>query len=131
MVRAAVAEPVGTAADATEIAGPLLPTLSDRDQAALQRLGLRLDAIQDIYPATPLQQGLIYHGLLQQGEGVYVNQLRFTLAGALARPALRAAWEGAVARHDVLRTGFEWRHGGETLQIVCRQARLPYAEHDW
>ena len=87
--------------------------------------------MQDIYPATPLQQGLIFHGLLLPGQGVYLNQLRFTLAGALDRVALRGAWEAAVARHDVLRTSFEWRHGGEALQVVHRQARLAYTEHAW
>jgi hypothetical protein len=44
---------------------------------------------------------------------------------------LRAVWEAAVMRHDVLRTHVEWRHGGEALQVVHRQAVLPYEEHDW
>ena len=105
--------------------------LAGLTQTELARLGLRLETVQDIYPATPLQQGLIFHGLLSPGQGVYLNQLRFTLAGALDRAALRAAWEAAVARHEVLRTGFEWRHGGEALQVVHRQARLTYVEHDW
>jgi amino acid adenylation domain-containing protein/non-ribosomal peptide synthase protein (TIGR01720 family) len=105
--------------------------LSGLQQEDLDRLELNLDGVQDIYPATPLQQGLMYHSLLQQRDGVYVNQVRFTLSGELDRSALHAAWDAAVARHDVLRTSFEWRHGGDALQIVHRQARLPWSEHDW
>jgi amino acid adenylation domain-containing protein/non-ribosomal peptide synthase protein (TIGR01720 family) len=98
--------------------------------AELVALGLQPDGIVDIYPATPLQQGMLYHDLLRAGEGVYVNQLRLTFTGALDRAALRAAWDAVVARHDVLRTRFVWR-GGEALQVVEREALLPYAEHDW
>ncbi|HEY0184191.1 MAG TPA: condensation domain-containing protein, partial [Rhodopila sp.] len=105
--------------------------LSGLAQAELETLGLPLAEVEDIYPATPLQQGLLFHSLLQEGQGVYVNQLRLTLAGAPDRSLFRAAWEAAVARHDVLRTHFELHHGGAALQIVHRQVTLPFAEHDW
>ncbi|HEY0185788.1 MAG TPA: amino acid adenylation domain-containing protein, partial [Rhodopila sp.] len=105
--------------------------MSGLDQAGLERLGLGSSAVQDIYPATALQQGLLFHGLLRSGQGIYVNQLRLTLSGALDRAALRGAWEDAVARHDILRTHFDWRHGGEALQVVHRQVSLPWREEDW
>ncbi|MGH8783403.1 amino acid adenylation domain-containing protein [Paraburkholderia sp.] len=105
--------------------------LSGLDQAQLESLGLALGGVADIYPATPLQQGLLYHSQLQQGQGVYVNQLQLTLRGPLDQTALRDAWQAAVARHDMLRTRFEWRHGGNALQIVERHAVLPFAVHDW
>ncbi|MCX4160100.1 MULTISPECIES: non-ribosomal peptide synthetase [Paraburkholderia] len=105
--------------------------LSGLDQAQLQSLDLALGGVADIYPATPLQQGLLYHSQLQQGQGVYLNQLQLTLRGPLDAAALRDAWQAAVARHEMLRTRFEWRHGGNALQIVERQAVLPFAMHDW
>ncbi|MGY6120420.1 amino acid adenylation domain-containing protein (plasmid) [Paraburkholderia strydomiana] len=105
--------------------------LSGLDQVQLRALRLPLGGVADIYPATPLQQGLLYHSELQQGEGVYVNQLLLTLGGRLDAAALRAAWQAAIARHDMLRTRFEWRHGEAALQIVQREAVLPFAVHDW
>nr|WP_269664908.1 non-ribosomal peptide synthetase [Burkholderia sp. WSM2230] len=105
--------------------------LSGLDQTQLRALNLALGGVADIYPATPLQQGLLYHSELQQGEGVYVNQLQLTLDGRLDVAALRDAWQAAIARHDMLRTRFEWRHGEAALQIVQRDAVLPFAVHDW
>jgi len=105
--------------------------LSGLDQVQLRALRLPLGGVADIYPATPLQQGLLYHSELQQGEGVYVNQLLLTLGGRLDAAALRAAWQAAIARHDMLRTRFEWRHGEAALQIVQREVVLPFAMHDW
>ncbi|OZI60180.1 non-ribosomal peptide synthetase [Bordetella genomosp. 11] len=54
----------------------------------------------------------------------YINQLRVDVRGLDAR-RFQAAWESAVARHDVLRTGFIAR-ADAPLQWVARQARLPF-----
>ncbi|MEI9936660.1 MAG: non-ribosomal peptide synthase/polyketide synthase [Pseudomonadota bacterium] len=118
------------------MASDVVPTasdfgLADLSQPELAALNLPLAEVQDIYPATPIQQGLIFQGLLEPERGAYVNQLRLTLRGTLDRAALRGAWETIVARHDILRTHFEWRHGGQALQVVHRSVVLPYAEYDW
>jgi len=105
--------------------------LAGIDQHELEALALDQTEIEDIYAATPLQQGLLFHSLLAEGQGVYVNQLRLTLQGDLDRGALRAAWELAIARHPILRTRFELRHGGAALQVVLKAATLPWAEQDW
>ncbi|WP_394851110.1 non-ribosomal peptide synthase/polyketide synthase [Pendulispora rubella] len=118
----ASAEPAATASDFT---------LARITQAELEAMNLPLVRIQDMYPATPLQQGLIFESLLRPSRGAYINQLRLTLRGKLDLAALREAWSSAVGRHDILRTHFEWRHGGEALQVVHREAVLPFVEHDW
>ena len=105
--------------------------MSGVKQTELASLGLSLGGVEDIYPATPVQQGLLFHSLLAPGSGVYVNQLRLTLSGELDAEALRSAWQEVVSRHAVLRTGFAWRHGGEPLQVVQRSVVLPWQEQDW
>ncbi|MGQ3075663.1 MAG: amino acid adenylation domain-containing protein, partial [Ferrovibrionaceae bacterium] len=109
------------------------PTASDYPLAGLTQAqfeALNLGNVQDIYPATSLQQGLLYHSLLNPHDGVYVNQLRLTLKGPVDTAALKAAWSDAVARHDILRTSFEWRHGGEVLQVVRTAVELSWVEPD-
>ncbi|MGK6317847.1 condensation domain-containing protein, partial [Neorhizobium sp. DT-125] len=106
-------------------------TLSGLRQGELERLSLPLSEVEDLYPATDLQQGLLFHGMLEEGRGVYVSQLRMTLSGALDKATLVGAWQTAIGRHAILRTHFEWRHGGRALQVVRRAAKLPFAEHDW
>ncbi|WP_345891294.1 condensation domain-containing protein, partial [Burkholderia sp. Ax-1719] len=105
--------------------------LSGLQQGAFEALGFDLANLEDIYPATPVQQGLLFHSALESGSGLYVNQRRLTLRGELDRAALRGAWAHVVATHAILRTQFETRHGGDALQIVLREVDLPYAEHDW
>ncbi len=100
-------------------------------QAQLEGLPFRLRQVEDIYPATPIQRGLVFHSLERSEEGLYVYQLRLTLAGTLDLAALREAWEEIARRYDVLRTHFEWRHGGDLLQVVQRSVALPFVVHDW
>ncbi|RQU99200.1 amino acid adenylation domain-containing protein, partial [Burkholderia cenocepacia] len=105
--------------------------LARLDAATLDALLPDAANVQDIYPATPLQKGLLFHTLSDGKRGVYVNQLRLTLDGPLQPDALRDAWQAAVARHDILRTRFAVPGGAEPLQIVQRRVALPFDTFDW
>lgn len=94
-------------------------------QATLDRLALPWREIADLYPLTPTQQGIFFHALDEAASGAYVNQLRLTLGG-LDGARFAAAFARAVARHDILRTGFLWTADlAAPLQAVWRQ--VPFA----
>ena len=87
--------------------------------------------IADIYPLTPMQEGLLFHSLLEPGSGVYVIQQQGLLEGDLDVTALSSAWNQAVERRAILRTSFEWEELERPLQIVHRQVHVPLVEQDW
>jgi amino acid adenylation domain-containing protein len=89
------------------------------------------DSIEDIYPLSPIQQGILFHTLLDEGTAVYFVQLTCTITGPLDVPAFKAAWQRVVERHSILRTAFEWEGLKEPMQFVQRQLRLDWAEQDW
>ncbi|MEX3526046.1 MAG: amino acid adenylation domain-containing protein [Burkholderia sp.] len=99
------------------------------DEASFDTLGLADTALDDLYPATPLQQGLLFHSLLETG--AYLNRKRLTLSGAVDIEAMRGAWRTVVERHPVLRTRFVRAHGGTMLQAVLAAVPLPFEGHDW
>jgi hypothetical protein len=78
--------------------------------------------IEDIYPLSPLQQGLLFHSLYEPGSGVYVEQLGWALEGAFHADAFEQAWQFAAARHPALRTAFAWEGLEEPVQVVHRSA---------
>ncbi|CAB3726564.1 non-ribosomal peptide synthetase [Paraburkholderia rhynchosiae] len=98
-------------------------------QAALDRLPLDLRGIDDIYPLSPMQHGILSHSLFAPEQSTYVNQLVATLIEPDVE-RLRAAFEAAVPRHDILRTSFT-ADEAVPMQIVHRQARMPVEILDW
>ena len=99
-------------------------------QAELDRIGVGRE-LGNIYPLSPMQQGILFHTLEAPGAGVYVNQLCAELEGELNGDAFRRAWGEVVRRHAVLRTSFEWEGVTEPVQVVEQQAEVEWDEQDW
>ncbi|CAM2069492.1 Amino acid adenylation domain-containing protein [Sulfidibacter corallicola] len=87
--------------------------------------------IEDIYPLSPMQSGMLFHALYEPRAGLYVEQAVYELAGPLESTALKRAWHMVVARHPVLRTLFLWKKRKKPLQVVRRQVDVPWHEEDW
>ena len=89
------------------------------------------DNIEDLYPLSPLQQGLLFHVLREQGGGLYVTQLACELRGSVHLPAFEQAWRRAVEAFTILRTAIVWEDVDEPLQVVIREVDLPLLQEDW
>ncbi|HEX3528165.1 MAG TPA: amino acid adenylation domain-containing protein [Thermoanaerobaculia bacterium] len=87
--------------------------------------------IEDIYPLSPIQQGMLFHDLYEPDLQVYAQQVACTLEGPLDPVALERAWSLIVERHQPLRTGFLWKRREEPVQIAYRGVALPWRAHDW
>jgi amino acid adenylation domain-containing protein/non-ribosomal peptide synthase protein (TIGR01720 family) len=87
--------------------------------------------LEDVYPLTPMQEGMLFHTLLAPESGAYFEQLTCTLRAPLDVQALEEAWRRMLARHSVLRTRFAWQGMERPLQVVLRQVPLPWDLRDW
>ncbi|MFH9426616.1 amino acid adenylation domain-containing protein, partial [Streptomyces sp. NPDC017529] len=87
--------------------------------------------LADIWPLSPLQEGLLFHAAYDAaGPDVYESQWQLELTGRLDAARLRRSWEALVARHDVLRAGFHRLATGTAVQVVRREVPLRWAEAD-
>jgi NRPS condensation-like uncharacterized protein len=64
--------------------------------------------IEDIYPLTQLQQGMMFHILYAPDSRAYFHQYLGTLEDDLNLPAFKKARQQVVDRHPILRSAFEW-----------------------
>jgi amino acid adenylation domain-containing protein len=87
--------------------------------------------IQDIYPLSPMQQGMLFHCLYAPESGVYVERTMCTLRGRLDVVAFERAWQRVIERHDILRCGFVWEGLDQPLQVVYRHVDVPFRKEDW
>ncbi|TRX76808.1 non-ribosomal peptide synthase/polyketide synthase [Pseudomonas mangiferae] len=115
-------------------AGGVTPSdfpLAKLDQAQLDALPVPFAEIDDVYPLTPMQEGLLLHTLLEPGSGVYFMQDRYTLDSDVDTQRFALAWEAVVARHEALRASFRWDAGDGMQQIIHRPGRVDMAFLDW
>ncbi|MGI5378894.1 amino acid adenylation domain-containing protein [Streptomyces sp. CA-251387] len=88
-------------------------------------------AVEDVWPLSPLQEGLLFHASFDdEGPDVYQGQRLLDLTGPLDAGRLRTAWEALLARHPALRAGFRRRKSGEAMQVIARDVVLPWREAD-
>jgi amino acid adenylation domain-containing protein len=73
--------------------------------------------IEDIYPLTPLQQGMLFHAVRDGDEHVYLERFRRTY-DHLHVDRYLAAWRQVVALHPALRTAFLWEESEQPVQVV-------------
>ncbi|MFF9062343.1 amino acid adenylation domain-containing protein, partial [Streptomyces sp. NPDC014882] len=88
-------------------------------------------ATADILPVTPLQQGLLFHTLFDEGgPDVYTVQFLYDLEGRLDAAALRGAAEEMLRRHPGLRAAFRLDGLDHAVQVIPESVELPWAERD-
>ncbi|MFM9432981.1 amino acid adenylation domain-containing protein [Janthinobacterium sp. CG_23.3] len=127
---AAVLQPLAAPAQAPaqRERGALADFLSEAALAALPFDGAQLE---DVYPLSPLQEGMLFMSLEAPGSGLYMNQLRVAVGGLDAQ-RLAVSWHAMVRRHAILRTGFAWQAGADVaLQLVWREADAFVDTLDW
>jgi len=85
----------------------------------------------DVYPLTPMQQGLLFHTVYAPEQDFYIEQLHAELNGVLDLAAFEKAWQTVIARNAVLRTSFEWDGTGAPRQRVHHQVPFRLELDDW
>lgn len=124
LIRACLAKPEQTLSAADFPLSSLMPS-------ELAGLPYPPSGIEDVYPLTPLQEGLLFHTLMLPGSGIYIMQDSFSLEGRIDTELFREAWQTVVDRHTILRTSVIWECSGRPHQIVHSQASLPFGYFDW
>jgi amino acid adenylation domain-containing protein/non-ribosomal peptide synthase protein (TIGR01720 family) len=115
-------------------AGGLTPSdfpLAHLAQAQLDALPVPASAIEDVYPLTPMQEGLLLHTLLEPGTGLYYMQDRYRINSALDPERFAQAWQAVIARHEALRASFCWNVGEDMLQVIHKPGSTPIEYLDW
>ncbi|OBP13497.1 hypothetical protein A5320_18290 [Rheinheimera sp. SA_1] len=119
------------------VAGPARLTPGDFPLARLDRPTLDLwqqhyPTLQDIYPLTGMQLGMLFHSLLDdEDRSAYVTQVYVDLVGHLDCALFEQVWVQLVNRYAVLRSAYPDRARAEPVQLVCAGAEVTWQQLDW
>ncbi|MEV4613128.1 amino acid adenylation domain-containing protein, partial [Kitasatospora sp. NPDC049258] len=101
------------------------------DDTQAQAPASAASALEDVYPLSSLQEGLLFHALYDDtARDVYVVQSHLDLAGPIETARLAAAVDALLARHANLRVGFWYEDPEAVVQFVQREVDTPLREVD-
>ncbi|HEX8456524.1 MAG TPA: amino acid adenylation domain-containing protein [Pyrinomonadaceae bacterium] len=120
---------------AAEIKGTELPSLGARRTHPFELVSAEdrsklPDYVEDAYPLSMLQTGMLYHMQLATDIPAYHNACSYHVRARFDPDALRRAVQAVVDRHAVLRTSFDMSSYSEPLQLVHRTATMEVGVFD-
>lgn len=80
--------------------------------------------IQDIYPLTPLQEGLLFHHTLENNHQNYVLSTLLELDSRARVSELVQAVQSVIDRHEILRAALLWEGLPRPVHVIYRRALL-------
>jgi amino acid adenylation domain-containing protein/non-ribosomal peptide synthase protein (TIGR01720 family) len=87
--------------------------------------------VEDIYPLSPMQEGMLFESLLKPDSGVYFEQMICTFTGNLDVSIFEKAWQQIITKYSIFRTGFLWESLSQPLQVVYKQINVTVKTDDW
>ncbi|MBB6716466.1 non-ribosomal peptide synthetase, partial [Clostridium gasigenes] len=82
-----------------------------------------INNIKNIYTLTPMQEGMLYHTLVDVESEAYHESLALKIKGDLDVNILEESFNKLIARHDILRTIFDNNNFNKNMQIVFNERR--------
>lgn len=80
--------------------------------------------VQDIYPLSPMQEGMLFLSLLNPSSGAYLEQISYRIKGALDKEVIQKCMQSLTERHDILRTAFVHEGMERPLQVVLTHREI-------
>ncbi|HEY2168543.1 MAG TPA: condensation domain-containing protein, partial [Candidatus Angelobacter sp.] len=106
--------------------------LAELTERQLERLQKAYSRIADIYPLSPIQQGMLFHSLFEPRNGTYLTQLVCELTGNLNKETFCVAWQHVVNSRSSLRACFEAEIvSDEPVQVIVDSVDLNFYYGDW
>ena len=88
--------------------------------------------IENIYPLTALQQGILFHSISAPDSGVFIDQIYFDVQLNDEQVSMfKRSWNHLIDRHGVLRTAIIWKDIKQPVQVVKTDCEPDWQFHDY
>ncbi|MFI5618575.1 amino acid adenylation domain-containing protein [Streptomyces sp. NPDC051567] len=105
--------------------------LAGLDQAGVDRIAGDGRAVEDVFPLTPMQAGMLFHTLANPASATYFEQMTCVFDGVSDVDLLARAWQTVADHLEVLRGSVVWEQVERPLMVIHRHAELPVGRFDW
>jgi amino acid adenylation domain-containing protein/non-ribosomal peptide synthase protein (TIGR01720 family) len=82
--------------------------------------------LEDVYPLSPMQEGLLFHASLHPQSDHYFQQMACKISGSINMGAIERSMNDLLQRHPVLRALFLQDVYDRPLQVVLRERKVDF-----
>ncbi|MBD2798088.1 amino acid adenylation domain-containing protein, partial [Xenorhabdus sp. 18] len=107
---------------------PLVTLTQDQIDQIVSHVTGGIPNVQDIYPLGPLQEGILFHHLLETEGDLYLDNHLMVFDSRARLDSFLQALQQVIDRHDILRSAVHRKALLNPVQVVYRQAALPIIE---
>ncbi|MGE5342713.1 MAG: non-ribosomal peptide synthase/polyketide synthase [Candidatus Omnitrophota bacterium] len=97
---------------------------------SIDRLMTLYPNAEDLYPLTPMQEGMLFHSLSGSTSQAYFEQISYRLQGEPDIHLVEKSLDELVKRHEVLRTAFVYQDIERPVQIVLKENKIDFYYED-
>ncbi len=76
---------------------------------------------KDIYSLSPMQQGMLFHSIMDSASGAYFEHSRLEIIGEIDIKLFERSFNFIIEKYDILRTVFLYEKVSQPVQIVLRK----------
>ncbi|MFC0562219.1 non-ribosomal peptide synthetase [Halalkalibacter alkalisediminis] len=99
------------------------------DESTINYFIKKFSNIEEIYPVTSLQEGMLFHSeIIQSSE--YISQISFDITGNINLNLLEEAWNETARKFDVLRSVFRRNQTGDRYQLILSDSYYVFRHVD-
>lgn len=106
----------------------LLPIETPHLEVFSRHCEMTVDEIEDIYPCTPFQEGLM--AITAQQPTAYIAQITLGIPESINISRFKAAWECLVHNCAILRTRIMIDSSGKSIQVVATRCSIHWQDGD-
>ncbi len=86
--------------------------------------------LEDAYPLSPMQEGMMFHHMYDEGGSAYFEQVSYKLKGALDLEQVSGSLAHLFESYDILRTCFIHEGQAIPLQLVRHECQVSFTHED-
>ncbi len=87
--------------------------------------------IEDAYPLTKLQEGMLFHNNFKSNSNIYHNVTLYKINSKFELDKIEIALKKVIEAHPILRISFNFNDFSKPLQLVFKSVDTPLIYNDW
>ena len=86
--------------------------------------------IEDIIPLTPMQEGMLFHYIMEPETLAYHEQISFGLVGKIKPDLMQKAWGFVTQKNEMLRAVYRWKNIDNPIQVILKNHQVAMSYYD-